>query len=100
MPVSAEKEAELDTYLEEFKRLVEQWKKEWLKASPPLEVVHYLSDPSGNTKRRLDEWSRYVTHRTEKWWEERGWRIHWGATHTDPCRYEPLHQTNEEKTCT
>jgi hypothetical protein len=73
----------------EYRAQTEAWKREWLKNNPPTETVHHLTNPVENTKRRFDEWSRYVTYRAEKWWGERGWKIIWGSPH-EGCRFEKL----------
>lgn len=75
--------------LREYHVQTELWKQEWLKNNPPTETVHHLTNPAENTKRRFDEWSKYVTHRAEKWWRERGWRIIWGSPQ-EGCRFEKL----------
>lgn len=99
MPISEEQAIQFDIYFSEYVKLVKTWKEEWLKESPPTDLVIHLNNPHENTKKRKEEWSRYVTHRTEAWWKERGWKIIWGLTPNDGCHYEPISETDNEKTC-
>lgn len=81
----------------EYRAQTETWKREWLKQSPPLDLVIYLNYPSRHTAERQKEWDAYVIRRAEKWWQDRGWTITFGKPH-EGCRFTPINQT--QKACT
>lgn len=70
------------------------WKREWLKESPPTELVYHLNDPVENTERRQKDWDWYVIGRATTWWKERGWIIIFGEP-DKPCRFEPIVQKTD-----
>lgn len=97
----AEEESQFDIYFSEYVELVKTWKNEWLRISPPTDLVIHLNNPHENTRKRMEEWNRYVTQRAEEWWEERGWRIIWGLTPNDGCHYARITEgTDNKKACT
>jgi hypothetical protein len=87
--LTEEQEAQFDVLHTQYVAQVALWKAEWLRQSPPRDVVHHLTDPAKSTEERQKEWDNYLIHRAEKWWSERGWKIIWGPP-KEGCRFEKL----------
>jgi hypothetical protein len=96
MEITREMKTQFDLLHTQYVEQVNTWKREWLRESPPTELVHHLTNPSLNTQRRQEEWDRYVIHRADEWWKERGWKIIWGLPH-EGCHFEPIEISTEKK---
>jgi hypothetical protein len=89
--ITEAQEIQFNIFHAEFVAQVQVWKREWLRQSPPMECVHYLGDPAGNTEKRQREWDVYVIPRSRTWWGERGWTIQFGEPN-EGCQFIPISQ--------
>lgn len=85
---------------ESYKQFIELLKGRWLRYhnSPPRGWTLYELDAT--ERQRVDtvirNWEHYVTPIAEKWWNKRGFCIHWPLRASEPCNYSQL-QTYQQK---
>jgi hypothetical protein len=86
-------EVKLATLWKECRVYIDKLKADWLlenrvNSRDVYEVMSNFERERVNGKIRA--WEHHVTPRTEKWWEERGYRVEWPDDNSKPMKVSKL----------